>query len=91
MDNDSGVMGVVGCMWTAVIVAVVVGGWFQHLYTCFTEGHWGFLIAGAIFFPIAIIHGWGIWLSIHFGSGELSSAGGQSLVQLCGTDIDMAG
>lgn len=36
-------------------------GWCQHLYTCFNEKLWGFLIAGAIFFPIAIIHGWGIW------------------------------
>lgn len=39
-----------------------IGGWFQHLYTCFNERLWGFLIAGAIFFPIAVIHGWGIWL-----------------------------
>ena len=37
-------------------------GWCQHLYTCFNERLWGFLIAGALFFPIAIIHGWGIWL-----------------------------
>ena len=45
-------------------VGVAVGGWFQHLYTCFTTGAWGFLIAGALCFPIAIIHGWGIWLGI---------------------------
>jgi hypothetical protein len=38
------------------------GGWLQHLYTCFNEGNWGFLIAGALFFPVAVIHGWGIWL-----------------------------
>ncbi len=25
---------------------------------------WGFLIAGAIFFPVAVVHGWGIWLGI---------------------------
>jgi hypothetical protein len=36
-------------------------GWCQHLYTCFNEHLWGFLIAGAIFFPVAIVHGWGIW------------------------------
>jgi len=41
---------------------LAIGGWFQHLYTCFNERLWGFLIAGAIFFPIAVIHGWGIWL-----------------------------
>lgn len=45
--------------------AVFIAGaaaWFQHLYTCFTEEAWGFLIAGAIFFPVAIVHGAGIWL-----------------------------
>jgi hypothetical protein len=36
-------------------------GWRQHLYTCFNEKLWGFLIAEAIFFPVAVIHGWGIW------------------------------
>jgi hypothetical protein len=49
------------------ILGLLVGlaafaGWCQHLYTCFNEKLWGFLIAGALFFPIAIIHGWGIWL-----------------------------
>lgn len=47
-------------VWAGFLLAF--GGWLQHLYTCFTEGLWGFLIAGAIFFPIGIIHGWGIWL-----------------------------
>lgn len=41
---------------------LALAGWFQHLYTCFNEHLYGFLIAGAIFFPVAIIHGWGIWL-----------------------------
>jgi hypothetical protein len=39
-----------------------LAGWCQHLYTCFNEKLWGFLIAGAILFPVGIIHGWGIWL-----------------------------
>lgn len=34
--------------------------WFNHILTCFSEGLWGFLLAGAIMFPIGIIHG--IWL-----------------------------
>ena len=38
--------------------------WFTHLYVCFTTGKIGFLIAGAIFFPVAIIHGFGVWLGI---------------------------
>ena len=41
---------------------VSFAGWCQHLYTCFNEKLWGFLVAGALFIPIGIIHGWGIWL-----------------------------
>ncbi|MCW0236717.1 MAG: hypothetical protein OJJ21_24190 [Ferrovibrio sp.] len=52
----------------AIAAVIVFGlsfaGWVQHLYTCFTQNEWGFLIAGAIFFPIGVIHGWGIWLGI---------------------------
>jgi hypothetical protein len=44
-----------------VIVVAAFAGWCQHLYTCFNEHYWGFLIAGAIFFPVAVVHGWGIW------------------------------
>ena len=49
-----------------VIVGVIIGGvslaaWFTHLYTCFSDDRWGFLIAGAIMAPIAIVHGIGIW------------------------------
>lgn len=60
-------------MWTALkrggIAVGIAGilalaGWFTHLYTCFTTNEWGFLIAGAIFFPIGVIHGWGIWFGI---------------------------
>ncbi len=41
-----------------------VTAWFTHLYVCFTSAAWGFLIAGAIFFPVAIIHGFGVWFGI---------------------------
>ncbi len=47
-------------------IAVIFGlaclaAWFTHLYVCFNGNRWGFLIAGALVFPIAIIHGVGIW------------------------------
>lgn len=35
--------------------------WITHLIRCFSEEQWGFLIGGAIFFPVAIVHGFGIW------------------------------
>lgn len=54
----------VGTMIGFVLVALIVAAWFTHLYVCFTEQAWGFLIGGAIFFPVAIVHGAGIWLGV---------------------------
>lgn len=35
--------------------------WITHLMVCFKSASWGFLIAGAIFFPVAVVHGTGSW------------------------------
>lgn len=40
----------------------VLGTWFTHVIVCIKMSAWLFLLAGAIFFPIGIIHGTGIWL-----------------------------
>lgn len=56
--------GAVGAIAAIVVFLLGVAAWFQHLYTSFNEEAWGFLIASAIFFPIAIIHGLGIWLGL---------------------------
>ena len=47
-----------------IVFGLSFGGWITHLYVCFTRNEWGFLIAGAIFFPIGVIHGWGVWLGV---------------------------
>lgn len=48
-----------------ILLAIwVVAAWLTHLYVCFTEQAWGFLIGGAIFFPVAWIHGTGIWFGV---------------------------
>jgi len=44
-----------------LMILISISGWVTHLYVCFTDEKWGFLIAGAIFFPVAIIHGVGSW------------------------------
>ena len=54
MENVLGVLLVAGC----------VLAWLTHVVTCFIAGAWGFLIAGALFFPIAIVHGVGLWLGV---------------------------
>jgi len=53
-----------GCWLGAVILVVLFAAWFTHVIVCLKAGAWGFLIAGALFFPIAIIHGAGIWFGI---------------------------
>lgn len=54
----AGCFGSMFLIWlTAVIISAV--GWINHLMICFREGEWGFLIAGAIFFPVGVVHGWG--------------------------------
>jgi len=39
----------------------VGGAWITHVIFCFTEEAWGFLIAGAIMFPVAWAHGTWLW------------------------------
>jgi hypothetical protein len=46
------------------LVAWVLGAWITHIVVCLKTAAWGFLIAGAILFPVAWIHGTGIWLGI---------------------------
>lgn len=36
--------------------------WFTHIFYCFAHDAWGFLVAGALFFPIGIVHGFWLWL-----------------------------
>ena len=47
-------------MFGIFVTLIFVAAWFNHIFTCFSDGLWGFLVAGAIFFPIGIFHG--IWL-----------------------------
>jgi len=42
----------------------IAGSWLTHIVYCIQEEVSGFLIAGAIFFPIAVVHGTGVWFGI---------------------------
>jgi hypothetical protein len=46
-----------GCL----IMLWIFASWLTHLVVCFKTAAWGFLIGGAIFFPIAVVHGTGVW------------------------------
>ncbi|WP_439357822.1 hypothetical protein [Bradyrhizobium sp. DASA03007] len=41
---------------------VAFSAWLTHVITCIKDDRIALLIAGAIAFPIGVIHGWGIWL-----------------------------
>lgn len=51
MDNIFGI----------AIVCAAIAAWLTHVITCISTAAWGFMIAGAIFFPVAIVHGVYIW------------------------------
>jgi hypothetical protein len=51
--------------WFGFAMLVWIGcAWLTHVVTCLTNESWGFLIAGAIFFPVAWVHGTGVWLGL---------------------------
>ncbi len=53
-----------GIVVVSLAVLIVGGGfaaWVTHIVDCFQDGEWGFLLVGALFFPLAVIHGIGIW------------------------------
>lgn len=47
-----------------ISVFVALAAWLTHIVVCLQNNEWGFLIAGALFFPIAMIHGFGVWIGI---------------------------
>jgi len=47
--------------WGWAVAAACVLAWLTHIFTCFAYSMWGFLIAGALFFPVGILHGFYLW------------------------------
>lgn len=47
-----------------MVLGLLVGtfaAWLTHVIVCIQTASWGFLIAGAIFAPVGVIHGIGCW------------------------------
>lgn len=49
-------------MGAAIFLIAIFAAWLTHIIVSLASGAWGFLIAGAIFAPIGIIHGFMIWI-----------------------------
>lgn len=45
-----------------LIGCILVAAWLTHIFTCFANLWWGFLLAGAVFFPVGILHGFYLWV-----------------------------
>ena len=43
------------------LMIISSAAWLTHVITCLQDERWEFLIAGALFFPVAIVHGIGLW------------------------------
>lgn len=52
-----------GLGYIAIVIASIAA-WITHVVVCIKAASWGFLIAGAIFAPIGVIHGVGVWFGI---------------------------
>jgi hypothetical protein len=52
-----------GCGCVVVILWIVLA-WLTHVIVCIKTASWLFLIAGAIMFPIALVHGTGYWFGV---------------------------
>lgn len=50
-----------GALVGVTLVVWCIAAWITHVVVCLKTASWGFLIAGAIMAPIAIVHGTGAW------------------------------
>ena len=50
-----------GCLTIAAILVIPAAAWLTHVINTIQNEEWIFLLAGAIFAPIGVIHGIGIW------------------------------
>lgn len=51
-------------IFALILFITLPAAWLTHVIVCLMAAKWGFLIAGALLFPIAIIHGFMIWLGV---------------------------
>lgn len=53
-----------GVLIYCVILFSCLAAWLTHIVDCIAHGFYGLLIAGALFFPIGIVHGFGVWAGV---------------------------
>jgi hypothetical protein len=58
MSDDEGFI-----LATTLLVLWIGAAWLTHIVVCFANDSWGFLVAGAIAFPVAWAHGTWVWFT----------------------------
>lgn len=53
-----------GCLTIIAIALIPFAAWVTHVINTIENEQWVFLLAGAIFAPIGVIHGIGIWFGV---------------------------
>jgi hypothetical protein len=48
-------------LFTVFIGCSSIAAWFTHIVHCITVEAWMLLFGGAFVFPVAIVHGVGLW------------------------------
>lgn len=61
MMRDADDATTIGC---TLFMLVMGAAWATHVIVTIVRHEWLLLIAGAVAFPVGIIHGFGIWLGI---------------------------
>ncbi len=60
-----------GLIGLLAVLAIYIGipltlfaGWVNHIIICIQSEQWMLLLAGAILFPVGIVHGIGAWFGL---------------------------
>ena len=54
----------VGGFIVMTIYLSLIGAWLTHIVVCIQTSSWALLFFGAIIFPVAIVHGYGVWFGL---------------------------
>jgi hypothetical protein len=49
-------------MAALVFWVAVLAGWLTHIVVAIQAKAWVFMIVGALLSPVAVVHGWSVWL-----------------------------
>lgn len=60
-QSSSATFGIAALLTWIFVAGVSAAAWITHVIHCFQADQWGFLIAGAIAAPVAVVHGIGLW------------------------------